>query len=375
MKPEKSECIEIEKEDGIHFYHPDNPAIEIPEYFEPWSTGYDDEPEDSETSLENYTEPKNKDKTAKEKGGDSDKKSTDKKEKKSEAEDDMDKNHLPENKYEQYLDAAKDPKEYAKRKAKQEAKKALKKATKKVAKEAEKEAVKLAGDALAGTSEFWGPVALGCAAIVLLLLILIMAFMFIKPGSGGASTTTSPTSSIEGVLDVPYQNQFRNDSNKCSGGSHWAHTGSVGCGITSQAMVESFILKKTITPDDVFDRQGIMFNYGILNNQIRSKGIQYTRSNVGSTTDAEKALKNIEKTVQKGYPGIIHVYPPFASSQHIMVVTGFKENGDVYINDPNCGKDAPPYIKLGKPAGKNNLAPRGLLKESMVGRPYEYIKD
>lgn len=244
---------------------------------------------------------------------------------------------------------------------------------------ASKLAKKVGGKVLA-TLAPWLSGACITVAIVLALVFGLSAMLFFVAPEGSVATTT-PTTTLSGVLDVPYMNQFRDDPNNCRGGSHWEHTGSVGCGITSLAMVARYYHPERIeiTPDWVYDQIGISYNYLYLNKLIADKGVQYTRVSINNDAQAEDALKKVAESIQKGNPGVVHILPPFAHSKHIMVITGFDSSGNVYINDPNCGRGTPPYLKLGAPAGKNNLAPRAEFKKAIYsggtdgGRAIEYV--
>lgn len=187
---------------------------------------------------------------------------------------------------------------------------------------------------------------------------------FVPASTGGVA--------INGVIDVPYWNQFRNSQTSCTGGKTWATTGTVGCGATSEAMVARFLLKDDkITPDFVnqtINGTGDHWDMYALNTYLKKKGLKVQYSN-GKYSDPEAALKDIEKSIAKGYPAVVHMNPPYACSTHIMVVTGFDSNGNVYVNDPNCGdcgtgvhNESNQYMKVGKPVGKNDLAPRAKFK-------------
>jgi hypothetical protein len=220
---------------------------------------------------------------------------------------------------------------------------------------------------------------------IIIIMGLSMLFSFMVGDSHGDTG-----SGIAGVLDIPYMNQFRDDPDNCYGGSEWNGAqsppggGMNGCGGTSQAMVENFIKKDGTTLETIYERRcadgncSNRFDLPELNQQISSSGIQYSRKTFSGgenpgDAETEEALNTIKGSIEKGYPAVIHVLPPFAASQHIMLVTGFASNGDVYINDPNCGRDAPPFLELGTPQGKNNLASRQELKEAMRAW-YEYVE-
>ncbi len=222
------------------------------------------------------------------------------------------------------------------------------------------------------------------AILAVIVVIIIIVFIALLIMSWDSKTSFNN----EGVLDVYYMNQFRDDPISCFAGSRWdaystsASGNANACGGTSQAMVERFIKGDETTVDTIFHRRNKgsnAFNNSDLNNQIRSKGVQYKMITFSggenpSPEETEKALKDIEASIKIGYPGVIRVKPPFAASMHVMVVTGFNEFGEVYINDPNCGRGAPPFLGLGEIAGKNNRANREDLKKALR-YAYSFVED
>ena len=121
-----------------------------------------------------------------------------------------------------------------------------------------------------------------------------------------------------------------------------------------------------------------MYSTSHLNTLVRSKGATFVRYPAGASTStlasskAESALKLAEKSIANNIPVILRVKYPFASNIHTLVITGFDKDGNVYVNDPNNTRGAPPYISTGTSKGKNNLADRAKLKAAMVY--IDYVK-
>lgn len=175
----------------------------------------------------------------------------------------------------------------------------------------------------------------------------------------GVYECTNSTGAISGVLDVPYQNQFDSGLDGA-------------CAITSLAMVANYYNGTSLTDRDIYNDIGIMYQLSHLNRLVKSKGITFTRYDISNASEAEAALKKAQASIAKGNPVIVRTRAPFAEALHTMVITGFDNEGNVYVNDPNNFRGVPPYIKTGKPKGKNNLAPREKLKGAMIY--IDYVK-
>lgn len=106
-----------------------------------------------------------------------------------------------------------------------------------------------------------------------------------------------------------------------------------GCGITSIAMVCSYMQDEMVSPAELAKQFG---NYNTPNGSVwtlfedsaEELGLTY-KGQTGSWEKAEKALKNGQLVISSQAPGL------FTGSGHFIVLTGINEDGKVMVNDPN----------------------------------------
>lgn len=373
----KENCTPIEGPDGIHYLYN---GVEVPEFFEPFELGGNDEDEDTneEEPGDDSEETEGDEEGEQDEDDGEENPDKQKKYKDNSSEENPEPNELEETGGAEGAEAAEEA-EVAATEAAEAAEAAEVAATTEVV--AAETAV--AEEGVVATAGVWGPAAL--AVFIIGVIILIFVFFFIGARKDTAFGDTPNAGCTAGdkcsIADMLYMNQFTTDTTSCPvvGPTKWDFGTTEGCGITSQAMIESFFLKKRVTPDDIFygrnghPQQGIYMQLGVLNEQIKSTGVQYKEMSVLNLGDAENALKKAEEGIKAGYPSVSHTYPPFAHTYHIMVIVGFTPEGNVIINDPNCGPTAAAAYEKSTPGtGKNRIADRNKFKAAMVNRMLKY---
>jgi len=106
---------------------------------------------------------------------------------------------------------------------------------------------------------------------------------------------------------------------------------SAGCGITSLAMVSSYLFEEEITPD-------MMLKYDRGDNPASAleAGIADMKLNC-TKYFGMKAIENLDKALDEGHPIIANMRKDsiFTDSGHFIVIAGKTEDGKYIVNDPN----------------------------------------
>lgn len=106
-----------------------------------------------------------------------------------------------------------------------------------------------------------------------------------------------------------------------------------GCGITSVAMISTYLFEQTITPDM------LTFGYrgdnpaSAMERAVRKLGLNMTKYY------GKEAVSNLDPALEAGCPVIILTRAPsiFTEGGHFIVVTGKTEDGRYLVNDPYLG--------------------------------------
>lgn len=136
--------------------------------------------------------------------------------------------------------------------------------------------------------------------------------------------------SLNPVKSVPLYNQldYANVEYGCCG-----TVASHGCGITSLAMVSTYLLDTDITPDE------LAIKFGKYNTEKGSAWVLFEDSakvlrlnlqeRTSSTKKVIEALENNQVVIALQKPGL------FTTGGHFIVLVGLTEDGKIIVNDPN----------------------------------------
>lgn len=140
---------------------------------------------------------------------------------------------------------------------------------------------------------------------------------------------TTDTGYVEKIYNVPQY--FQQSYPKTNYGNHGTIS-SHGCGITSVAMVFSYLLDREIMPDELAAKYG-RFNtehgsaYALFETSADDYGIEVTR--VYSWKEVNKALENGCVVISNVRNNL------FTEGGHYIVYHGITEDGKVLVRDPN----------------------------------------
>lgn len=151
---------------------------------------------------------------------------------------------------------------------------------------------------------------------------------------------------VEQITEVPhYIQHYYEDTNYGNHGTVASH----GCGITSLAMVYSYLLDKEISPDELAAKYGrynteVGSDYGLFNNTAADYGLVVEKQTY-NWNDVYTALLN-------GHVVIANPTNPsiFTDGGHYIVLAGLTEDGKIIVRDPsiyNYGKWSGNVLKEG----------------------------
>lgn len=168
-----------------------------------------------------------------------------------------------------------------------------------------------------------------------------------EPATEEPQTESIPEETIheELVPDIPLYNQLEYN---CPFGYTRLWNGDMptvknsGCGITSLAMVASYLLDDpSVTPDILAEQ---FWNY---NTECGASWTLFTDSDdilgIGEVIQVMNWEDGVEEALRSGHPVISNQGPGiFTNSGHYIVLTGMTEDGRVLVNDPNGAN----YLRL-----------------------------
>jgi len=151
---------------------------------------------------------------------------------------------------------------------------------------------------------------------------------------------------VEQITEVPhYIQHYYDDVNYGNHGTVASH----GCGITSLAMVYSYLLDEEITPDELAAKYGrynteVGSDYGLFNNTAIDYNLVVEKQTY-NWNDVYSALLNGQVVIANPTNPSV-----FTDGGHYIVLAGLTEDGKIIVRDPsiyNYGKWSADVLKLG----------------------------